>query len=219
MQGCCSTCGGLLEFDSEHAGLVVTCPLCGQETKLLDAGQAVPVPPDSLPERPKVTAGRRVKDRSGCGCLLLMLALGLGFAWLTDGKDWADLGGLGRIGYCESIHRLAPVGFLSRDGDVLTLAYKTTRFSALLGVYLHDDGYVMAVESREGGYLPLPENYQKLQAEGLMPSPLPTYRIPAYQYVLCYAFWWVVLPLVAVSWVLNRRGNAAAKPPAAGKAR
>ncbi len=137
--------------------------------------------------------------------LVLLVAV---LAWLADGKDWEDLGGLGRTGYRESVHRIAPVKLTSAAGENLALAYKTTRFSFVLGIYLHDGGYVLAVEGQPDKYYPLPQDLQSFQAEGTLPSPLPAYRIPTYQYVLCFSFWWVVLPLVAVSWVMRRRGSA-----------
>ncbi len=198
-----------MEFDSEHAGQVVSCPLCGRGTELCPAEATVPpptAPPDPASAKPALSPAG---NRTGCVYLLILAGLVGVYAWLTDGKDWADLGGLGRFGWRERIYPIAPVKVVGAEGETLALAHKTTRFSLLLGIYLRDDGYVLAVEGQPGKYYPFPEDPQPFQAAGNLPSPLPAYRVPIYQYVLSFAFWWVVLPLVAVGWVMRRRGSQA----------
>lgn len=208
----CGTCGGSLDYESEHEGRVVPCPLCGQDTVLATAAQETETSTDPLPTPAAVAVGSATAKRRRRAYWVVMVLLALGYGWLAHDKDWGDLGGLLTIGYRESIHRLVPVGMLSPAGDRLALGYKTTRYSALLGTGLSDDGYVLLVESRPDEYFPLPADFERLQAEGALPMPLPAYRIPTYQYVLCYAFYWVVPPLVAVAWFFGRKPRKPAPP-------
>jgi hypothetical protein len=96
------------------------------------------------------------------------------------------------IGYNESIHELTPIKLKGSHGESLVLAFKTTTFYLGLGVYLSDDGYVLAVAGNSDVYFRLPGNYAVQQRRGLLPTPLPPYRVPIYKYLVGFSLWWIL---------------------------
>jgi hypothetical protein len=99
----------------------------------------------------------------------------------------------------EKLHCISDVKLKGDNGTELCLAYKTSSYSFFAPLYLHDDGYVLAVKSRSDTYgeLPQGQDLAALQASGLLPSPLPTYTIPLLDYALGYA-----LPLAIAAAIL-----------------
>ena len=90
----------------------------------------------------------------------------------------------------------------------------------MLGVYVHDDGYVLGLQSNPKHYvdMPPPDMLADFQKQGTLPDPLPTYHLGVGDYLAGYSLWIVVVPLVGwLSLLLFRPGPwpTAAPPDAA----
>lgn len=78
-----------------------------------------------------------------------------------------------------------------------SLCYKTSIFFFFAGIYLHDDGYVLAERDDAFEYVPLNEaKIAEYQEKGLLPTPLPPYSIPWSQYVIGYSLWLLIAVLI-----------------------
>ena len=81
-------------------------------------------------------------------------------------------------------------------GTDYQLGHKYTLHFFLAGVYLSDDGYVLQPKNAHDTYYPNSEQeIKELQKAGLLPSPLPKYSIPIWQYLFGYSLW-IVLAFV-----------------------
>ncbi len=106
----------------------------------------------------------------------------------------------GLFGKGESIKKIMDLEVKGPKGEDLYLAYKTTGYYFIMGAYMSDDGYVLAVKADFGSYYPLDEkqiaNYQE---SGLLPKPLPKYEIPLMEWVWGFALW-ILLLVIGVIW-------------------
>jgi hypothetical protein len=79
LKGACQHCGGHLEYQAEHIGMVVPCPHCQQETELLL------LPPPQEPGLPG-----RVLVWTGIAVLVLALGLAAALLALKRAQRWAE---------------------------------------------------------------------------------------------------------------------------------
>jgi hypothetical protein len=119
----------------------------------------------------------------------LMLALVLAFLPLSGAPAKAAKG-LG-FGSDEKIRSLSNTKLRSPSGETLYLAHKVTTQFFLLGVHVKDDGYVLGVQGDSKKYYRMPDNayVQRWQQQGLLPNPLPRYRLGMFDYLIGYSLW------------------------------
>lgn len=147
----------------------------------------------------------------------LAAALAATFLVLAASGARADM----MFGTQEDIHFIQDVDITSQDNEPLFLGYKTSTRFIVAGVYIKDDGYVFGIRSDHSKYIETsPDEIAKFQASGLLPNPLPPYKISTMDYVIGYSLW-ILLPIVilgyVIAWLVRRRRAAAAPadaPPA-----
>ena len=100
----------------------------------------------------------------------------------------------------EHTTRIEDVALTTPDGEALYLGYKTSTIYFILGVYVHDDGYVLGVRSkpRHIGDMPPPKVLAELQQKGLLPNPLPPYHLGIGDYLAGFALWLIVGPIIGL---------------------
>lgn len=77
------------------------------------------------------------------------------------------------------------------------LCYKYSIQYFILGVAIHDDGYVLAKGDDSYEYFPLDETkLRDLQADGTLPNPLPGYSLTWMQYAAGYSLWLLIAIVV-----------------------
>lgn len=103
-----------------------------------------------------------------------------------------------RIKCLQSIEVNAPaplgeppyIRHINLDQPKYSLCYKYTILYFFAGVYLHNDGYVLAERDDDYRYVPLDSSkISELQAKGILPNELPPYSIPWSQYAVGYSLW------------------------------
>jgi hypothetical protein len=129
-----------------------------------------------------------------------------------------------KFGKDETIHYIQDVDVTGPAGEKLFLGYKTTVQNFLLGLFLQDDGYVLGEREDHDRYFAMPEGEElaNFQKNGLIPSPLPPYKIGGLDYAIGYSLW-IALPIIVlvyvVGWLRKRKAPAVAEtgapPPAA----
>lgn len=104
----------------------------------------------------------------------------------------------GLFGSEETLECIQPVGLKSSDGQDLCIGYRTETFFVGMGVGVRDKGYILKGPKWTSQFYPLPsgEELSRLQAEGLLPSPLPPYSIAPLQLVMGYSLWLALLAIV-----------------------
>lgn len=113
------------------------------------------------------------------------------------------------FGHDETLSCIQHVALKGPNDESLCLAYKTTKLFVGGGVYLRDDGYVLAIEKPGDGkvtsFVPLePAEIAQLQAKALLPRPLPTYKIPWPEYAFGYSLW-IVIVLTAIWYAVKAK--------------
>ena len=116
------------------------------------------------------------------------------------------------FGFDENIRCISDVELIGPSDEELCIAYKTTARFLGGGIYLKDDGYVLALVPEEGdeatSYFSLTEDeIITYQAEGLLPSPLPSYSIPITDYLWGYSLWIIVAIAIVWSFFPRRRSR------------
>jgi hypothetical protein len=110
-----------------------------------------------------------------------------------------------QFGKGESLTCIVDVAMKGPGGEPLCLAYKTTSYAALAPAYMRDDGYVLAVKNgaRPTSFLelPPPRDVATLQAEGLLPAPLPSYDIAASEWAKGFMLWPLLAFGILVVWL------------------
>ena len=123
------------------------------------------------------------------------------------------------FGKDESIHKIQDVDITSQNDEPLYLGYKTTTLFILGGVYITDDGYVFGLRGDSSKFIDTtPEEIAKFQQSGLLPDPLPPYKLSILDYVIGYSLWIIVLPIVVISLIVSairKKKAPPAIPPAA----
>jgi uncharacterized protein len=120
----------------------------------------------------------------------------------------------------ETIRCIAPTNIVGADGAPLCIGYKTSAHMMTAGVYLTDDGYVLAVTPEEGHnpslfIRPTARDIAKYQEQGALQNPLPPYSIPIGDYLWGYSLWIILAAMAPFYLVVHRsaRKRAAAQAP------
>jgi|KBSMisStandDraft_5_1062788.scaffolds.fasta_scaffold117322_2 hypothetical protein len=141
----------------------------------------------------------------------VIAALIAGFLSLSEAR--AQVVGLGRIGAQDSIHFIQDVTLKGPQNEALFLGYATRTKMFLAGVYIVDEGYVLGIKDRSSSFYPIPKGAEldRFQQAGLLPNPLPPYRLSVSDYLLGYSLWGILF--IAIAWgaggpLMRRRKSA-----------
>ncbi len=121
------------------------------------------------------------------------------------------------FGNKDELRILQDVSVTSPKGEDLFLAHRITTTYFLLGVWVQDNGYVLAIKGGEG-YYPMPDDktLKLMQAAKLLPNPLPAYKLREIDYIMGYSMY--IFILVIGVWVLFQktfgRKKQSSQPPA-----
>ena len=104
------------------------------------------------------------------------------------------------------------------NGERLFLGYMTKTQNFVAGIYIVDAGYALGVRGDREHFFRMPEadEVARYQRGGLLPNPLPPYKLNPFDYLFGYSLWLIVA--FAVGWVAigawwKRRRAVAASPP------
>jgi hypothetical protein len=125
--------------------------------------------------------------RRSVGFLLALLLI----VFAGEARAWTPFGTV------EHIEPITNVGLQTPNSEPLFLAYKTSTIYFIGGIFVHDDGYVLGLQSNPKHYvdMPPPNMLADFQSKGLLPTPLPSYRLGFGDYLAGFSLWIVVVPL------------------------
>lgn len=134
--------------------------------------------------------------------LILILALAMLVPNLVSARR---IGGL--FGKSESIEEIIDLENKGPNGEDIYLAYKTNGYYFFMGAYMSDEGYVLGIRGTSS-YYPLDETQIKAyQESGLLPKPLPSYKIPLVDWLWGFALW-ILLLVIAIIWFFPKRATS-----------
>lgn len=114
------------------------------------------------------------------------------------------IGGL--FGKSENIEEIIDIEAKGPNGEDIYLAYKTSGYYFFLGAYMSNEGYVLGIKGKNS-YYPLDENQIKTyQENGLLPKPLPEYKIPLTDWFWGFSLW-ILLLVLAIIWFFPKRAT------------
>jgi hypothetical protein len=107
------------------------------------------------------------------------------------------------FGADETIHIIGP----TNDPEV-NLGYLTSTYFLLAGCYVEDKGYVLTKKGDRKTYQPLDDKLKaELQAAGILPNPLPAYKLGIFDYLLGYSLWIILAFVVGIPLVKKALGK------------
>jgi hypothetical protein len=101
----------------------------------------------------------------------------------------------------DYLRRIQDVEVIGPEGRELYLAHRFTIRFIIAGLYVTDNGYVLAVKnSYEDEYYHLRDSQIiSFQLDGLLPIPMPKYELSVFDYAFGYSLWIVILVMVDFS--------------------
>jgi tetratricopeptide (TPR) repeat protein len=111
------------------------------------------------------------------------------------------------FGTGEHLVSIQDVDIKGQNGEAVFLGYKYSLHFFLMPYSVSDDGYILGVKGAGNRYYPLDAaRIAAYQARGQLPSPLPPYRLTAFEYVIGYSGWPVAFIFVVIN-LINARNN------------
>jgi hypothetical protein len=102
-----------------------------------------------------------------------------------------------RFGTEDHLVKLQDVEIKGPQGELLYLGYKYSFHNFLLPYTVTDDGYVLGVRGQKAFFKLDEARIKSLQASGLLPSPLPRYKLSLFDLAIGHALWAVVFVILA----------------------
>jgi hypothetical protein len=113
------------------------------------------------------------------------------------------------FGTQDDIHFLQNVKLTGPNGEALLLGYMTQSRHIIAPVYMEDRGYALGLRFDQTRYFRMPtgDELRQYQKAGLLPDPLPPYRLTVGNYIMGYFLWFAlgVMALIYGAFCLFRR--------------
>ena len=97
------------------------------------------------------------------------------------------------FGTQDDLNCIVDIPLTGANSEPLCLGFRVSMKFFIGGVYAKDEGYVLKIKS-EKAYYPMPagDELAELQANSMIPSPLPSYSVPLWDYLFGYSLWIII---------------------------
>ena len=124
------------------------------------------------------------------------------------------------FGTQDDLNCIVDIPLKGPNSEALCLGFRVSMHFFVGGIYTKDEGYILKIKS-EKAYFPAPtgDELKEYQDNGMIPSPLPSYSVPLWDYAFGYSLW-IILGIMAafagIKHALHKRRVARAElaPPA-----
>ena len=101
------------------------------------------------------------------------------------------------FGTDESLRFVIDVELEGPNGEDLQLSRKIIRQSFLLPYVVKDGGFVLTIKGQHNSYyeLPVPDKVRAMQLVGILPNPLPEWKLETMDMLLGYSLWITLIVL------------------------
>lgn len=97
------------------------------------------------------------------------------------------------FGTQDDLNCIVDIPLTGPNSEPLCLGFRVSMHFFVGGIYTKDEGYILKVKS-EKSYYPMPSGaeLQEFQANSMIPSPLPSYSVPLWDYLFGYSLWIII---------------------------
>jgi hypothetical protein len=114
------------------------------------------------------------------------------------------------FGQQDRIHFLKNVNFKGPNGEALYLGYVTRMHAFVLPYQVSESGYVLGIVGSGKNYYKLSaDRIAQGQRQGVLPTPMPPYKLSILDYLIGYSLWFALPAFVVLCVVGQKRMNAA----------
>jgi len=118
------------------------------------------------------------------------------------------------FGTQDDLNCIVDIPLKGPSSEQLCLGFKVSMHFFIGGIYASDDGYILKIKN-EKSYYPMPtgQELSEFQANGMIPSPLPTYSVPVFDYLFGYSLWIIIGIMglwAAIAYKLKKRRQSQA---------
>ncbi|MBL0214954.1 MAG: hypothetical protein IPQ07_13845 [Myxococcales bacterium] len=94
------------------------------------------------------------------------------------------------FGSQDDLNCIVDISLQGASSEQLCLGFRVSMTFFIGGVWTSDEGYVLKVKN-EKSYYPMPsgDELKEYQANGMIPSPLPSYSVPLWDYAFGFSLW------------------------------
>lgn len=109
------------------------------------------------------------------------------------------------FGEDDNIYVIQDVDLTSPNNKPMQLAHRVTNHFFIGGIYTTDNGYVLIEKGSKDEYWTLTENEMlQYQADKFLPTPMPSYKIPFWDYLFGYSLWLIIAGVVVYYFIKEK---------------
>jgi hypothetical protein len=97
------------------------------------------------------------------------------------------------FGTQDDLNCIVDIPLTGPNSEALCLGFRVEMKFFIGGVYAKDQGYILKIKN-EKAYYPMPtgDELAEFQANSMIPSPLPAYSVPLWDYLFGYSLWIII---------------------------
>lgn len=112
------------------------------------------------------------------------------------------------FGSQDDLNCIVDIPLKGGSDEPLCLGFRVQMTFFVGGVWTSDKGYVLKVKSSKSYYeLPTGEELREYQANGMIPSPLPSYSVPLWDYAFGFSLWIILGVMAAFAGIKHALGK------------
>lgn len=122
------------------------------------------------------------------------------------------------FGTQDDLSCIVDIPLTGPNSEALCLGFRVSMHFFVGGIYTKDEGYILKIKA-EKAYYPMPagDDLAQLQASSMIPTPLPSYSVPVWDYLFGYSLWIIIGVMGAVFGIKHaltkrKRARLAAEP-------
>ena len=113
------------------------------------------------------------------------------------------------FGTQDDLNCIVDIPLTGPNSEPLCLGFRVSMRFFVGGIYTKDEGYILKIKS-EKSYYPIPagDELAGFQANHMIPSPLPSYSVPMWDYLFGFSLW-IILGIMgafaAIKYTMSKR--------------
>lgn len=113
----------------------------------------------------------------------------------------------------DDLNCIVDIPLKGASNEALCLGFRVSLHFVGAGIYTSDEGYILRPKNDSKSYYPMPtgDELADYQAHGMIPSPLPSYSVPVWDYLFGFSLWIIIGIMGAfagIKYALKKRREA-----------
>jgi hypothetical protein len=95
------------------------------------------------------------------------------------------------FGTQDDLNCIVDIPLKGGANEPLCLGFKVSLHFFVGGIYVSDGGYILRVRNNSKSFYEMPQGQElaDYQVNGMIPTPLPAYSVPVFDYLFGYSLW------------------------------